>query len=137
MKKGAQTLEQAILCTLMDLKGTYAIAVICKKEPGKLVAARNGSPLIVGIGDKETFIASDAPAIIPYTRKVIFLDDYQVAVINNDGFKITNLNGSNVDCNISSIDWDVTAAQKNGYEHFMLKEIHEQPQMVKNTIRKA
>lgn len=134
MKKGAQTLEQAILCTLMDLKGTYAIAVICKKEPGKLVAARNGSPLIVGIGEKETFIASDAPAIIPYTRKVIFLDDYQVAVINNDGFKITNLSGSRTDCNISIIDWDVTAAQKNGYPHFMLKEIHEQPQMVKKIL---
>lgn len=134
MKKGAQTLEEAILCTLMDLKGTYAIAVVCKKEPGKLVAARNGSPLIVGIGEKETFIASDSPAIIPFTRKVVFLDDYQVAVVNNDGFKITNLNGNRVECNISNIDWDVTAAQKNGYEHFMLKEIHEQPKMVKNIL---
>jgi len=134
MKKGAQTLEQAILCTLMDLKGTYAIAVICKNEPEKLVAARNGSSLIVGIGEGETFIASDAPAIIPYTRKVVFLDDYQIAVINNKGFKITNLNGNRVECNISNIDWDVTAAQKNGYEHFMLKEIHEQPKMVKNIL---
>ncbi len=134
LKDGAATLEQAILCALMDLKGTYAIAVIHKNEPEKLVAARNGSPLILGIGDKETFIASDAPAIIPYTRRVIFLDDHQVAVIEKDKFNITNLNGTVVDYNISNIDWDVTAAQKNGYSHFMLKEIHEQPKMIKKIL---
>jgi len=134
MQKGAETLEQAILCALMDLKGTYALAVICKKEPEKLAAARNGSPLIVGVGENETFIASDAPAIIPYTRQVIFLEDYQVAVVDNDGYKITNLSGKRQNLNITNIDWDVDSAQKNGYAHFMLKEIHEQPQMVKKIL---
>ncbi|MBI4846591.1 MAG: glutamine--fructose-6-phosphate transaminase (isomerizing) [Candidatus Omnitrophica bacterium] len=133
-KTGAQTLEEAILCALMDIKGTYAIAVISKKDPGKLVAARNGSPLILGIGENEIFIASDAPAIIPYTRKVVFLEDYQVAVVKDGKFNITGLNGTSVMYNISTIDWDVRAAQKDGYEHFMLKEIHEQPKIVKNIL---
>ena len=133
-KNGAENLEQSILCALMDVKGTYALVAFSKYEPNKLVAARNGSPLILGIGEDETFIASDAPAIIPYTREVVFLDDYQVAIVTDKGFEITNLNGIPVDYNVSHIDWDVTAAQKDGYDHFMLKEIHEQPRMVKNIL---
>ncbi|MBU1086325.1 MAG: glutamine--fructose-6-phosphate transaminase (isomerizing) [Candidatus Omnitrophica bacterium] len=134
LDNGAQILEQAVLCALMDIKGTYAIAAVSKKEPNKIVAARCGSPLILGVGDNETFIASDTSAIIPYTRKIVFLEDFQVAVIDDQGFKISNINGSSVNYNITEIDWDVTAAQKKGYAHFMLKEIHEQPQMVKKIL---
>ncbi|MFH1061560.1 MAG: glutamine--fructose-6-phosphate transaminase (isomerizing) [Candidatus Omnitrophota bacterium] len=134
LQNGAQTLEQAVLCTLMDIRGTYAIAAISKKEPTKIVAARNGSPLILGVGVGETFIASDASAIIPYTHKIVFLEDFQVAVIDEQGFKISNINGSSVNYSITEINWDVAASQKMGYAHFMLKEIHEQPQMVKNIL---
>ena len=134
LNNGAQTLEQAMLCALMDIKGTYAITAISRKEPNKIVAARSGSPLILGVGENETFIASDASAIIPYTRKTVFLEDFQLAVIDEQGFKISNVNGSSINYNITEIDWDVTAAQKKGYAHFMLKEIHEQPQMVKKIL---
>lgn len=134
LNSGAANLEQAIFCALMDIKGTYAMAVINKNEPDKIVAARNGSPLILGIGEDEIFVASDTPAIIPYTRRVVFLDDYQVAVIKGNNFNITNISGSIVNYNISEIDWDVGSAQKNGYDHFMLKEIHEQPNMVKKIL---
>ncbi|MBU4479171.1 MAG: glutamine--fructose-6-phosphate transaminase (isomerizing) [Candidatus Omnitrophica bacterium] len=134
LKNGAANLEQAVFCTLMDIQGAYALAVMRKQEPRKLIAARNGSPLIVGIGEGETFIASDAPAIIPYTRKVVFLDDYQVVVVEDDILTISNINGTPVNYNISTVDWDVNAAQKNGYPHFMLKEIHEQPQIVKSIL---
>lgn len=134
LKNGAKTLEQAVLCVLMDIRGTYAFAAISKKEPNKIVAARNGSPLILGVGIGETFITSDASAIIPFTRKIVFLEDFQVAVVDEQGFKISNINGSSVNYNVTEIDWDVTAAQKEGYAHFMLKEIHEQPQMVKNIL---
>jgi glucosamine--fructose-6-phosphate aminotransferase (isomerizing) len=133
-REGAMNLEQAILCTLMDLRGTYAIAVISKNEPEKMVAARNGSPLLIGIGENETFVASDAPAIIPFTRQVVYLEDYQVAVVEKNKFIITNLSGAKVDYHVSQIDWDVDAAQKNGYEHFMLKEIHDQPEMSKRIL---
>ncbi|MBU1045317.1 MAG: glutamine--fructose-6-phosphate transaminase (isomerizing) [Candidatus Omnitrophica bacterium] len=134
LDNGAQTLEQAMLCALMDIKGAYAIAAISKLEPNKIVAARSGSPLILGVDDNETFITSDTSAIIPYTRKIVFLEDFQVAVIDEQGFKISNINGSSVKYNITEIDWDVTSAQKEGYAHFMLKEIHEQPQMVKKIL---
>ncbi|MFH1460539.1 MAG: glutamine--fructose-6-phosphate transaminase (isomerizing) [Candidatus Omnitrophota bacterium] len=134
LKQGAANLEQALSCTLMDLKGSYSIVAMCKNEPRKLIAARNGSPLMLGIGDKENFITSDVPAIIPYTHKIIFLEDYQMAVVEDENFYIKNLNGDILDYNISNLNWDVNAAQKNGYAHFMLKEIHEQPMMVKKIL---
>ncbi|MCM8814096.1 MAG: glutamine--fructose-6-phosphate transaminase (isomerizing) [Candidatus Omnitrophica bacterium] len=134
LKRGAETLEHAVHCALMDLKGNYAIAVLDKHNPEKLLAARSGSPMMVGIGEREMFVTSDAPAIIPYTRRVIFLDDYQVAVVGRSGAVITNLSGNVVDRQESVIDWDVTEAQKEGYPYFMLKEIHEQPRMIKKIL---
>ena len=133
-KNGAATLEQALLCALIDLKGTYAIAIISRKEPDKIIAARNGSPLLVGLGEAETFIASDVPAIIPYTRKIIFLEDYQIVVVEKDHCIVKNMSGHPVDYVISHVDWDVVQAQKDGYDHFMLKEIHEQPAMIKTIL---
>ncbi|RKY37259.1 MAG: glutamine--fructose-6-phosphate transaminase (isomerizing) [Candidatus Omnitrophota bacterium] len=134
LKKGAKNLEEAVICTLMDLKGAYAIAALNKNEPEKMVAAKNGSSLILGIGKNEIFVASDASAVIPYTRQIVFLEDYQIAIIEQGKFNVINLNGNNVAYNVSLVDWDIDSAQKDGYAHFMLKEIHAQPKMLKKIL---
>ena len=123
-------LEDAVRRALKDAKGSYAIAVIHRDEPGKLVGARCGSPLIVGVGNGENFLASDCPAIMDRTRKVIFVDDQEVITLTRDKVVITDLNGKKINKKTTHIDWDISQAEKGGYAHFMLKEIYEQPRVI-------
>ncbi|HEX72178.1 MAG TPA: glutamine--fructose-6-phosphate transaminase (isomerizing), partial [Candidatus Hydrogenedentes bacterium] len=128
-------LFEAVKRALQDVEGAYAIGVVCKDEPDVLVAARHGSPLIVGLGDDEAFIASDVPAIMKYTRKVLYIDNGQVCRITRDGYKIEDIHGNPVQLEVKTVDWDDAAAEKEGYPHFMLKEIHQQPNVIRNTLR--
>ena len=125
-------LEEAVEAALHDMEGSHAIIVLLAGEP-KLVAARKDSPLIVGIGDRENFIASDVPAILDYTNRVIYLEDGDIGVVTPDSIKIRRY-GAKVDWEEHKISWSVEDAQKAGYEHFMLKEIHEQPKVIRDTL---
>ena len=124
-------LLDAVASALKDIKGSYAIAVLCGSE---LVAARKDSPLVAGIGDGENFIASDIPAILKYTRRMIFLDDLEMALVTPDRIFFYDVNKKPVEKTINTIEWDMAAAEKSGYEHFMLKEIHEQPRSLHETL---
>ena len=125
-------LEEAVEAALRDVEGSYAIIVVRAGEP-RLVAARKDSPLIIGVGDRENFIASDVPAILDYTDRVIYLEDGDVGVVTPDSIKIRR-DGIEVDREEHKILWSVEDAQKAGYEHFMLKEIHEQPKVIRDTL---
>ncbi len=127
--------EEAVRSALEDLQGSYAIGVLSESDPGKLIAARNESPLIIGMGVDEFFIASDVPAILNHTRDVIFLDDEEMAIISRGDIKITDPKRKEVKKNIVKINWSPTQAEKGGYRHFMLKEIFEQPQAIIDTFR--
>jgi len=124
----------AVKRALKDCEGAYAIGVICKDQPGVLVAARHGSPLIVGLGDNEGYIGSDVPAIMKYTRKVMYIDNGHVCEITRKGVKIEDVNGKPVKMDVQTIEWDDAAAEKEGYPHFMLKEIHQQGAVLRNTL---
>lgn len=129
------SLEEATRKALMKLKGSFAVGVIAKKEPEKLVGARMGSPLIVGVGKEENFLASDIPALLDYTKQVIFLEENELVVLTKDKVSISNLKGESINRAIQQIHWDISEAQKQGYPHFMLKEINEQPQVLENILR--
>jgi len=132
--KGA-TFEEAVRQALLQVQGSYAIAVLYEGEKDKLIAARKESPLILGLGEKESFVASDIPAILPFTRKVIFLEDGEMAVIQDTGVQISTLGGEKRRRPPKEILWDPVTAEKGGFKHFMLKEIHEQPRAISDTIR--
>jgi glucosamine--fructose-6-phosphate aminotransferase (isomerizing) len=128
-------LEDAVFLATKKLKGSYAIAVVCEDEPNIIVGARNESPLIIGIGDNENFISSDIPALLKYTNRVIYLDDGEMCVINKDSIKILNKDKKDVKKNEHLIKWDVKSAEKSGFDHFMLKEIYEQPDSIRQVFR--
>jgi len=128
-------LLKAVAATLKKVEGTFGIAVISSENPGQIVTARRGSPIVIGIGKDETIIASDISAIISYTKKVIFLNDNDIALIEKDNVDLRNIDNVPVTREIAHIDWDPGAAEKGGYEHFMLKEIFEQPESIANSIR--
>jgi glucosamine--fructose-6-phosphate aminotransferase (isomerizing) len=128
-------LEEAVIDSLHLVEGTYGIAVVSSKDPGKIVAARKGSPLLLGLGDGENFLASDAAAILQYTREVVYLDDGEMAVITKDSYKVFDLQARMLTKRVSKIDWDLDMIEKGGFEHFMLKEIFEQPTTITNTMR--
>ena len=129
------SLEEAVRKTIARLEGSFAIAVISSKEPGILIGARMGSPLIVGVGKGENFLASDAPAILDSTRDIIFLNEKEIAVLTKDKVRVTDFSGKEIPKAPSRINWDITSAQKSGYPHFMLKEINEQPKNLENFLK--
>jgi glucosamine--fructose-6-phosphate aminotransferase (isomerizing) len=129
------SLEQAVIETLQHVEGTYGIAVLSSRDPGTLIAARQGSPLLIGVGDGESFVASDASAILAQTRQVIYLDDGDVAVLTAAGHRITDIDAVEISREVSRIDWDLADIERGGFAHFMLKEIFEQPQTITNTMR--
>ncbi len=129
------SLEDAVVQALKRVEGTYGIAVISSLDPDKIVAARKGSPLLIGIGKDEWFVASDVSAILAHTRDVVYLDDGDVAVLTRDGYRIIDHSQSTVEKTVSRIDWDLDQIERGGFAHFMLKEIFEQPTTVENTFR--
>jgi len=126
---------KALLRTLHRLEGSYAFGVICKDYPDRLLCARKESPLVVGLGKDENFIASDVPALLEHTRDVYYLDEKEIAVLYTDHVDIFNFEGTKIQKEAKHVEWDVDAAEKNGYPHFMLKEIHEQPKALTDTMR--
>jgi len=136
MDKG-NDLEDSVRLAVKNLKGSYALAAISCEEPDKVVGIRKESPLIVGKGETEFFIASDAPAILQHTNRIIYLEDNEIVVLNEDGIVIKDAEGNIVQKELNIIDWTPDMAEKGGYNHFMLKEIHEQPEAVKNTLLEA
>ncbi len=135
LRKGAKSLEEAVRQSLTHLRGAFAIAVVWKDAPDEIVVAKQDSPLVVGIGDGETFAASDIPALLAHTRDVLFLQDGEMGVLRKGGFTLTTFDGTPVTRATKRIDWSPTQAEKGGYKHFMLKEIHEQPRAVEDTLR--
>jgi glucosamine--fructose-6-phosphate aminotransferase (isomerizing) len=129
------SLEQALIAALEHVEGTYGIAVMSSRDPGKLVAARQGSPLLVGLGDGEFFVACDVSAILAHTRQVIYLDDGDVAVLQRDGYRILDRKATTLTKPVSHVDWNLDQIEKGGFAHIMLKEIFEQPQTIENTMR--
>jgi glutamine---fructose-6-phosphate transaminase (isomerizing) len=128
-------LEEAVIEALRKVEGTYGIAVVSSRDPGKIVAARKGSPLLVGLGDGEYFIASDVSAILAHTRQVIYLNDGDLAVLERGGYRVMDMHAAPIAHAVSRIDWDLDQIERGGYAHFMLKEIFEQPASIENTMR--
>jgi glucosamine--fructose-6-phosphate aminotransferase (isomerizing) len=127
--------EAAVRQALSRIEGTYGIGVIFKKDPNRLIAAKNGSPLIIGVAKGGHFIASDVPAILSQTREVIYLQDRQMAILEREAVRLTGLDGEAVETERKTITWDAASAEKAGFPHFMLKEIHEQPKSIVDTMR--
>jgi len=127
-------LEEAVIKALKLVKGTYGLAIISRKDPEKIVVARNSSPILIGVGDDEYFMASDASAILAHTKKVVYLNDGEIAVITPKGINFTNLGREKLLKKTETLEWDLEKAQKTGYPHFMLKEIFEQPEALRNSL---
>lgn len=128
-------LAEAVRQAAAELEGSFALVVVAVDEPDKIVAARRHSPLVIGIGEGENLLASDVSAILNYTRRMIYVDDNNVATITREGVCITDLGGAPVGYEVLTVDWDAAMAERGGYEHFMLKEIHEQPRALRETMR--
>ena len=127
-------LFKAVTKALKKLEGSYALGVVCKNEPDKLIAVRKECPLIVGLGKGESFIASDIPAVLSYTRDVYLLEDHEIAVLYKNGVKLYTTDGDEITKDIYHVTWSEDAAEKGGFEDFMLKEIHEQPKAIRDTM---
>ncbi len=132
----AGSLEEAVRAALQQVEGAYGLAIISSRDPGKIVVARKGSPLLLGITDTgEYFVASDVAAVLAQTRQVIYLDDGEMAVLARDGYRTFSLMGGEITKEIARVEWDLDAIEKSGHDHFMLKEIFEQPETLRNTMR--
>ena len=133
--KATHDIFKALIETLHILEGSYAIEVLCKDYPDRIIAARKESPLVVGLGKGENFIASDVPALLEHTRDVYYLGERELAVLYTDHVDLFNFEGEKIIKEPSHVEWDIDAAEKGGYEHFMIKEIHEQPKGLTDTMR--
>ena len=129
------SLEEAVLSALTKVEGTYGLAVLSSRDAGKIVAARKGSPLLIGVGHGENFLASDPSAVLAHTRQVVYLDDGDVAVIERDAYRVIDAHAATISRKVDRIHWDLAEIERGGYDHFMLKEIFEQPVSVENTMR--
>jgi glucosamine--fructose-6-phosphate aminotransferase (isomerizing) len=135
LQSGVPSLFEAVRKALSHVVGAYAIAVVSRTEPDVVVAARHGSPLVVGIGEEETLCGSDIPALLAHTRDMIFLEDGDIVELRAKGVRVETVSGQKVERRVKRIDWSAVQAEKSGYKHFMLKEIHEQPDVVEATLR--
>jgi glucosamine--fructose-6-phosphate aminotransferase (isomerizing) len=125
----------AVRRSLKEIRGSYALLFLNQKDPKRLIVAKNSTPIVIGWGNGETFIASDIPALLDYTRKVVFLEDGEVGEVSTDSFRLFNGKGKSIERPLKEITWDAVAARKDGYRHFMLKEIHEQTRVLADTFR--
>ncbi|HEY2899963.1 MAG TPA: glutamine--fructose-6-phosphate transaminase (isomerizing) [Polyangia bacterium] len=132
---GAPSLVEALRVALRQVHGAYALVVVSDRHPGQIVAAKAASPMVIGLGDGETFLASDVPAILEHTRRVIFPEDGDIVEITTAGATFSDLAGKKIERAARTITWDAAQAEKGGYPHFMLKEIHEQPRAIADTLR--
>jgi len=130
-----ETLEGRVISALAHVEGAFGLVVISSNEPGKMVVARRGSPVLLGVGDGEHFVASDASALLEHTRSVVYLDDGDLAVVTPGGYRVLDVHAVEQDRAVNDIDWDLEAIELAGYPHFMLKEICEQPETLRNTLR--
>jgi len=133
--KGNVSAEIAVRLALSKVVGAYGLAIICKEEPDKLIAARKGSPLVIGVGEGEYFIASDATPIVEHTKSVIYLNDDDVAILGKDGLTLKTIKNDQLTPKVQQVDLDIGEIEKNGFDHFMLKEIFEQPRSILDTFR--
>ncbi len=131
----ASTLEDAVRAAVRDVRGAYAFAVVNEHEPDRIIAVRKESPLVIGLGENEYFLASDVPAFLSHSKEVIFLDNNEMAILHRDGVIVTDFEGNPLNKSVSTISWSPSMAEKGGYRHFMLKEIYEQPRAIADTIR--
>ncbi len=131
--RGAPVMD-AIKMSLEQIRGSYALVIMNAKDPGKLYIAKHGNPLVAGFGDRENFIASDIPALLPYTKKVLFIEDGEVGVVTSDKLDIFSVDGTRISREPERIPWNPLMAEKGGFKHFMLKEIHEQPTAIEDTF---
>ncbi len=128
-------MEDAVHRVLQTIKGSYSLVFLCKAEPDKIICSKKDNPLVVGLGEGENYIASDIPAIINSTRKTYIMNDGEIAVVTADGVRLTDLEGKPISKKIYEVNWNAEAAEKGGFEHFMLKEIYEQPKVIRETMR--
>ncbi|MDD9940723.1 MAG: glutamine--fructose-6-phosphate transaminase (isomerizing) [Myxococcales bacterium] len=133
--RAGKDLVEGVRDALQEVEGAYAIAVVSRKDPSRLVVAKNASPLVLGVGDGENFAGSDIPALLEHTRRMVIMEDGQMAVLRRDGIELFTLSGDPVEVVERRVDWSPVMAEKAGYKHFMLKEIFEQPRAIEDTLR--
>jgi glutamine---fructose-6-phosphate transaminase (isomerizing) len=135
LKQDNNSFEQAVRSAVSELRGIFALSIINSDEPDTIIAVRQGPPVVIGLGDREFFVASDIPPILQHTRDVFFLGDGEIAIINKDAVRVIDFEGNSVQPSIQRITWDPIMAEKGGFKHFMLKEIYEQPRSVRDTVQ--